>query len=108
MEAHEQESCTCPEAQVTCTGVSAYYADLSVPIKIRPYAIVGNLETVCCGDPIISCRTGQGNNGSCGCEITITQTICIRIPVEYGTLADIGDTCISCKKNQVGCNSNYR
>lgn len=94
-----QEPCGSLKENLTCTSVSAQYADVGVPIKLRPSATVGNLETECCGAPALSIRPWQGENCSCGCEVIITQTICMRIPVIYDTVADIGEITVNCKKN---------
>lgn len=98
---NEQPQALCAEKQqpITCTSVTSQYADVSVPLKLSPYANVGALVTECCGEPVLALRPCQSGNCSCGCEITITQTICIRIPIEYGTAADVGGTTAICKKN---------
>ncbi|MEG1633942.1 MAG: hypothetical protein RR314_07825 [Oscillospiraceae bacterium] len=83
----------------TCTSVTSQYADVSVPLKLKPYALVGKMTTECCGEPMFALRPCQGAGGSCGCEITITQTVCIRIPIEYGAEADVGDTTTACRRN---------
>ncbi|MEG2002785.1 MAG: hypothetical protein RR107_06815 [Clostridia bacterium] len=89
----------CSENNDTCSSESAQYATVSVPINLKPYGNVGNVKTECFGQPTVTFAPRQGVNGSCGCEIVITQTICIRIPIEYGTVAQIGSTCFNCKKN---------
>lgn len=99
MNEQPQESCVDVRENLTCTVVTSQYADVSVPMKLKPYANVGELVTECCGEPVIALRSCQGANCSCGCEITITQTICIRIPMEYGTETDVGDTTAICKRN---------
>lgn len=108
MEEQMQGACVGQKENPTCTSMSTYYADVSVPLKVMPYAVVGTIKTECCGDTTISFRSNQGTGCTCGCEITITQTLCIRIPVEYGTTADAGDTCVVCKKSQNTCNPAYR
>lgn len=111
MNEQTQEACSHEKEGLTCTSITSQYADVSVPLKLKPYAVVGKLATECCGDPVIALRQCQGVNCSCGCEITITQTVCIRIPVKYGVEADISDTAILCKKNlncpNIGINVGY-
>ncbi|SHK44175.1 hypothetical protein SAMN02745243_02955 [Hespellia stercorisuis DSM 15480] len=94
---HTQESCGHQKECSTCTSVTSHYAAVSVPLKLHPYATVGELEMECCGEPVITLRPSQGTNSSCGCELTVTQTICVRIPLEYGTTADVGETSAICK-----------
>lgn len=103
MEEQKQESCVSPNSDTsTCTNISTQHVDVGVPIKLKPYAIIGEVETVCTGNPVVSLRGGQGVNCchccGCGCEIMITQTIAIKIPVTYGTSADVGETIVNCKK----------
>ncbi|MEG1687102.1 MAG: hypothetical protein RR022_02945 [Angelakisella sp.] len=100
-----QTSCGDQKENTTCTSVSAQYMDVSVPIWLRPFATVGTLKTECCSEPVLSLRSCQGTNGSCGCELTITQTICVRIPVEYDTYAEVGEPLVCCKKSQPCCNN---
>ncbi|MEG1771828.1 MAG: hypothetical protein RR352_00885 [Clostridia bacterium] len=83
---------------MTCSSVASQYADVSVSLKLKPYAILGKLATECCGEPMITTRSCQGANSFCGCEITVTQVICIKIPIEYGTDANIFDTSAVCRK----------
>lgn len=99
-----QEPCDRQNDGITCTNVSTQYADMSVPVRLKPYAIVGEVETECCGDAVITQRQCQGSVCPCGCEMTITQAVCIHIPIEYGTNAEIGDTVVVCKKTS-GCNT---
>lgn len=76
-----------------CETVATQYADISIPVEIRPTAVIGEIETQCCGDPVICCKeTSSGKSA----EITITQKINIKIPIEYCTEACIGDTSVSC------------
>ncbi|MEG1661383.1 MAG: hypothetical protein RR332_02610 [Clostridiales bacterium] len=100
-----QESCIREKEKSTCTSVTSQYADVSVPLKLNPYAIVGNLVTECCGEPIVSLRSCQDGNCSSGCEITITQTVCIKIPLTYGAEADSGDITVICKR-RTNCGGN--
>ncbi|MEG0830641.1 MAG: hypothetical protein RSD88_08660 [Anaerovoracaceae bacterium] len=83
---------------LTCTSVHSQCAEVSVPLELKPYATLGELETECCGEPIITLHQNQGSTCSCGCELTITQSVCIRIPLEYGTKADVGETTSCCKR----------
>lgn len=99
MNEQKQEACSREKESLTCTSITSQYADVSVPLKLMPYAVVGKLVTECCGEPVVALRQCQGSSTSCGCEITITQVVCTRIPVEYGVEADVGDTAVICKKS---------
>ncbi|MGO5053510.1 hypothetical protein ACTQ6A_13550 [Lachnospiraceae bacterium LCP25S3_G4] len=84
-----------------CSGVGSQLATICLPVSVTPYAITGPASFHCCGDMIITpaCNECCGKeNGSC--DFTITQTIKIDIPVEFGASVKIGDTFIEC-----GCTS---
>lgn len=95
MDEHTEQICVCPDESVTCTSVSAQYADINIPIKAKPYASIGTVTTDCCGEPIVTVRQACG---CCGCEITITQSLCIKIPVVYGTTVEVGKFEVNCKE----------
>ena len=89
-------SSKCPHAQ-TCPVVSTQTATVCLPVTVTPYAKPGTIEIVCCGGPVIDrfCDRCFGKiNGSC--KFTITQTIKVKIPVEFGANVSIGDTYVKC------------
>jgi len=62
-----------------------YQTDLvSVPVKVVPYAKAGPCTTVCCGSPVVT--AGDACLGEVGqvCEFTITQKICVKLPLHFG------------------------
>jgi len=82
---------------VTCPTVGYQTADVCVPVTVTPYATTGSPVTSCCGDPIIVAgrKTCDGTkNGSC--IFTITQRVCVAVPVEFGATAVPGDTYVDC------------
>ncbi len=84
-----------------CTKVTYQYAEVSVPIKVTPYAKVGKIETKCCGTPVLTESNDCGCNG--GCELEICQTICVKIPIEYRSLTSIGDHKVKCGEAAHSC-----
>jgi hypothetical protein len=81
-----------PKKQKTCKKDVQTCSDISLPVKLEPVTIVGEIETTCCGEPHIICKNNCENN----CEIVITQTVCIVIPIEYGVKAIQGKSNIKC------------
>ena len=81
----------CPED--ACVKVGYQYADVSVPMELKPSAKVGDIVIECCGEPDVKCREGK-----CGdsCEICITQKISIKIPIHYQVVACAGESKINC------------
>ena len=61
----------------TCPAVGYQSASICVPVTVTPYA-----------------QTGGVKNGSC--FFTITQDICVAVPVEFGAVATVGDSYVNC------------
>lgn len=86
----------CAEAQV-CEAVGYQPATLCVPVTVTPFAIPGKTVTYCCGSPIVTPGTTpcEGvENGSC--YFTLTQRICVAVPVSFGANTTIGSVCVDC------------
>lgn len=80
-----------------CPGVGSQHATICLPVSICPYAVTGPAEVHCCGDIKITpyCDHCRGKvNGHC--DFTITQTIKIDVPVEFGATVKVGDTFVEC------------
>lgn len=86
----------CKKEHHACTKVTYQYAEVSVPVKVKPFARVGRIETQCCGNPVIT----DHRKGECDCdgvcELEIAQTICVKIPIEYCAMTDIGENKVRC------------
>ncbi|NLU24269.1 MAG: hypothetical protein GXW99_06055 [Clostridiales bacterium] len=84
-----------------CYKVGYEYADVSIPIELRPSTIIGRIETACCGEPMVTCAADP-----CGeyCNIIITQRIRIKIPVRYGLEAIPGSSYVECGDPPDCCN----
>lgn len=68
-----------------------------VPVTVTPFAETGATKTKCCGDPVITpgIDTCMGiKNGTC--SFTISQDLCISVPVAFGAVASVGDTYVNC------------
>ena len=81
----------------TCPAVGYQSASICVPVTVTPFAQAGITATKCCGDPVVTPgrEVCDGvKNGSC--FFTITQDICVAVPVEFGAVATVGDSYINC------------
>ena len=81
----------------TCPAVGYQSASICVAITVTPWAQAGATGTKCCGAPVvIPVRgvCGGVKNGSC--FFTISQDICVAVPVEFGAVATVGDSFVSC------------
>ncbi len=99
MEYQENAVRPCSRESATCISVGSECADVHLPISLHPTADVGEIEAECCGDPKVIVRTECG----CTCEITVIQTVCYHIPIEYGATAQLGNLFVHCKKGQPHC-----
>lgn len=87
---------TVNEAQ-TCPAVGYQSASICVPVTVTPFAQAGTTVTKCCGSPVVIPGRevcGGVKNGSC--FFTISQDICVAVPVEFGAVATVGDSFVSC------------
>ena len=81
----------------TCPAVGYQSASICVPVTVTPFAKTGHTYTKCCGEPVvipgkISCD-GEKNGA---CVFTLALDICVAVPVEFGAVAEVGDTFVSC------------
>lgn len=87
----------CQNLVETCDTTVSLPMRVCVPVTVTPFANAGVTTTYCCGDPVITpgpaaCTGTQ--NGSC--SFTITQNICVEVPIEIGANATVGDTFVQC------------
>ena len=61
-----QRECKCGDDG--CTKISRQYAEISVPIELKPNATVEDVSVECCGEPSVMCRENRCNNT---CQITV-------------------------------------
>ncbi len=83
-----------------CTKTSCQYADISLPVELKPTATVSDVEIECCGEPKVICECMDCCNT---CTFTILQKICIKIPVTYSVTACVEDGTICCDARSCDC-----
>ncbi len=81
----------------TCSAVGYQPVSVCVPVTVTPFAHRGVPTTYCCGEPTII--PGEELcpgvvNGSC--KFTMSQEICVAVPVEFGAFTKVGDTSVLC------------
>ncbi|MEG1857867.1 MAG: hypothetical protein RR216_03940 [Pseudoflavonifractor sp.] len=84
-------------ADQTCPATGYQSATICVPITVVPFAETGPTTTKCCGGPFVTPgkhTCGGTKNGVC--TFTISQDICVTVPVSFGAVATVGDTFVSC------------
>ncbi|MGI6732498.1 MAG: hypothetical protein ACOX5F_11515 [Anaerovoracaceae bacterium] len=80
-----------------CIATVFQPARICVPVTVTPFVRELPTTTFCCGDPVVTpgATTCPGEvNGSC--TFTITQDICVRVPIEFGANTTVGDTFVTC------------
>jgi len=81
----------------TCEGVGYQPLSVCVPVTVTPFAIEGTSTTFCCGPPTVTpgpamCEGEENGN----CEFTMTQELCVRVPVTFGATSSVGPTFVNC------------
>ena len=81
----------------SCPTTAYQEVDVCVPVTITPYATVGDTEVTCCGMPTITPGTDvcAGTVGG-ACTFTVTQHICVAVPVIFGAEATTGAYSVAC------------
>ena len=96
-----EEGASCPLAGCTKTGVQC--VNVTAPVVLRPTAVVGTPVVTCQGSPVVTCTTDREGTS---CAVTLTQEICVAIPVRYGVTMTSDDPTIACAADSIcdcGC-----
>ena len=80
-----------------CPAIAYQKATVCAGVECAPYATSGTPTTYCCGDPIVSTdKSGCAGTKNGKCTFTISQDICMKIPVEFGASVTVGDPYVKC------------
>lgn len=80
-----------------CEVIAYQKAGVCVPVTVKPQVATGTITTICCGKPEI--KKGSPCSGSVAeCSFTITQSICVKIPLTFGADATVGQPGIDCSE----------
>lgn len=78
-----------------CESVFYQKETVCVPVKVTPFATPGTAKATCCGEPIV--RTGtQCSGNQTSCSFTITQNLCVEIPISFGAVIETGTAVVQC------------
>ena len=81
----------------TCPAVGYQSASVCVPVTVTPFAQAGATTTKCCGSPVVTPgRVTCEGIRSGACVFTISQDICVSVPVEFGAEATVGEAYVNC------------
>lgn len=87
----------------SCESTFFQRETVCVPVTVTPFANPGEAKATCCGKPIVT------SQGSCSgtrrsCTFTVTQTLCIEIPISFGAVIETGTATVQCGDvNEEGC-----
>ena len=102
-EAYEHEpllSCSCEGGQSGCGRIGTQCLNIAASAVLTPVATVREVTVSCQGTPVITCES----NGGASCTMTITQQVCVSVPVNFGVTLTNGDATIACADNNcIGC-----
>lgn len=80
-----------------CEKIFFQKANVCVPVTVTPFATPGETNVTCCGRPIVSPQhVCAGNDVSC--KFTVTQELCIAIPITFGADVVTGEAKVECKE----------
>lgn len=83
-----------------CNKISAQCVDVSAPMTLTPTACIGAVNISCQGSPTVTCVTDPAGTS---CAVTMTQQICVSVPVRYGVTLSAGDPTIACAPCSSAC-----
>ena len=81
----------------TCPATGFQSVSVCVPVTVAPFAQPGTTITECVGDPVISSGKATCPGAKNGvCTFTISQKLCVEVPVLFGANASVGDVFVNC------------
>ena len=87
----------------SCGRIGTQCVDIEAAMTLTPTADMGTVTVSCQGTPNITCET-NGNGTSC--TVTMTQQICVSVPINYGVELTAETPRIACADNHcIGCGS---
>ena len=94
----QTEESSCPISG--CNKVSTQCVDVTAPVILAPTATLGSPTVTCQGSPSVTCVTSSDKTH---CTVTLTQQVCVSIPVCYGVTMATGDATIACADGSGSC-----
>lgn len=81
----------------TCPTVGYQAASVCVPVTITPFANAGATRTKCCGSAsVVPGRQACAGVKNGACAFTLSQNICVAVPVDFGATASVGEAYVEC------------
>ena len=81
-----------------CETFTYQTATVCAPVVVTPVVIPGTTRTICCGAPIVTPGERGCPSGSTNCYFTVSQRVCIEVPITFGATAAVGESRITCEE----------
>lgn len=104
--------CNGEPVEEVCPATAFVPVSVCSPVTVTPFTNVLPTKTFCCGPPkVINGSTPCGGIENGSVNFTITQDICVRVPIEIGATSEVGnpfvnpggatveDICTDCGEN---------
>lgn len=78
-----------------CESVFFQTETVCVPVTVTPFAEPHPATVHCCGAPVIN-TTNPCSGSRTSCTFTVTQKLCIEIPITFGADVKTGTAVVSC------------
>lgn len=85
----------CGGEDIPCDFTFFQKEKVCVPVTVTPFATPGKAETICCGEPVIN-EGSQCPGNRTSCSFTVTQTLCIKVPISFGAVIETGKATVQC------------
>ncbi len=104
-EAYEHEAILPRQGEESCLGsgcnkIITQCVDISAPVTLVPAASLGAVTVSCQGSPVVCCTQDPCGTSS---TITLTQRVCVTIPIKYDISMNTCDPTISCAEGGGSC-----
>lgn len=92
----EEDGLSCPLSGCSRTGIQC--VNVTAPVVLAPTVAVGTPQVTCQGSPVVICTTDSSGTT---CSVTLTQQVCVSIPVRYGVSLTSEEPTIGCAEGAV-------
>lgn len=86
----------CGGGETGCEKTFFQVENVCVPVTITPFATPGEATATCCGETIVNQNTTQCPGTRTSCTFTVTQRLCIEIPITFGAVIETGEARVQC------------
>ncbi len=87
----------------SCGSVVTQRMSICVPVTVTPWARVGDINAECCGEPVLTPGTVLcPGDEDASCSFTISQQLCMQIPMTFGATAVPGTPRTDCDGVELG------